>query len=92
MAASRMYMIAHELSRRSLAAAKLNGRPSDSGRFLRINDVIATVGLSRATIYRLIDAGDFPASTSLTIRCVGWWDREVSDWLIARRSRGSASR
>ncbi len=30
-----MNMIATDLSRRSLAADKLDGRPSDSGRFLR---------------------------------------------------------
>ncbi|MCP8891288.1 helix-turn-helix transcriptional regulator [Sphingomonas faeni] len=81
-----MNMISTELSRRNLAAAKLDGRPSDSGRFLRINDVIATVGLSRATIYRLIDAGDFPTSTALTKRCVGWWEGEVCDWVNARRA------
>ena len=73
-----------ELSRRSLASDKMNGRPSDSGRFLRINDVIATVGLSRATIYRLMDAGDFPKSKALTKRCVGWWEAEVSKWVAAR--------
>lgn len=82
-------MIATESSRRGLAADKLDGRPSDSGRFLRINDVIATVGLSRATIYRLIDAGDFPTSTALTKRCVGWWEAEVCDWVDARRAGAS---
>ncbi|MES2421486.1 MAG: AlpA family phage regulatory protein [Pseudomonadota bacterium] len=84
-----MNMIATDLSRRSLAADKLDGRPSDSGRFLRINDVVATVGLSRATIYRLIDAGEFPTSTALTKRCVGWWEEEVCGWVNARRSGAS---
>jgi len=81
-----MNMMPSELSRRSLASAKLDGRPSESGRFLRINDVIATVGLSRATIYRLIDTGDFPTSTVLSKRCVGWWEAEVANWVTARRS------
>ena len=87
-----MNVIAVELSRKNLAAAKLDGCPSASGRFLRINDVIATVGLSRATIYRLIDAGDFPQHTALSIRCVGWWEAEVRDWMGQRRARASAGR
>jgi prophage regulatory protein len=87
-----MNVIAAEPSRKNLAGAKRNGSASNDGRFLRINDVIATVGLSRATIYRLIDANDFPKSTALTIRCVGWWEAEVRDWINARRARAAATK
>ncbi len=69
---------------KKLATAKQNGRSADAGRFLRIDDVIATTGLSRATIYRLLAANDFPRKVSLTIRCVGWWEAEVRDWLKNR--------
>ncbi len=71
---------------RTLAQAKRDGRPADRGRFLRIKDVIATTGLSRTSIYRLIGAGDFPKPVQLTARSVGWWEADVSRWLEERLS------
>lgn len=52
-----MSVTSAEPRRRNLAGAERNGSASTDGRFLRISDVIAFAGLSRATIYRLIDAG-----------------------------------
>lgn len=69
----------------TLADRKRLGHAADAGRFLRINDVIATIGLSRSQIYRMIDAGEFPKPIPLTARAVGWWESSVNDWL---RSRG----
>lgn len=70
----------------TLAAAKAAGRPSDRGRFMRMNDVIATIGLSRATVYRLIGASDFPRPHQLTQRTVGWWEADVAAWLEKKRA------
>jgi len=67
-----------------IANAKARGRPSDRGRFLRIDDVIATVGLSRTTIYRLIGTGEFPRPHQLTKRAVGWWESDINEWLQSR--------
>lgn len=64
--------------------------PISGGRFLRMGDLIATTGLSRPTIYRLVAAGDFPRQHSLTKRCVGWWQSDVDQWLRDRRSAGAA--
>lgn len=69
---------------RTLAQAKREGIPASRGRLLRINDVIATTGLSRATIYRLIEAGTFPQALRLTARAVGWWESEIEEWLNSR--------
>lgn len=74
-----------------LAEAKARGAPSARGRFLRIDDVIATTGLSRATIYRLVAAKDFPPQILLTARSVGWWEAEVVEWLEARRGHAHAA-
>lgn len=71
---------------RTLAEAKREGNPAIRGRLLRINDVIATTGLSRATIYRLVDAGSFPKGVHLTTRAVGWREAEVEQWLEERAS------
>lgn len=75
-------------SRPNLAEQKSLGRPSEFGRFLRINDVIATTGLSRSTIYRMVDAGTFPDRVRLTTQTVGWWQADVAAWIESRR-RGS---
>jgi len=63
---------------------KSRGAAMDRGRFLRINDVIATTSLSRATIYRLVDRGDFPRQYQLTKRSIGWWEAGVAKWLEGR--------
>ena len=70
--------------RPTLAEAKGLGCPSDRGRFLRIHDVIATTGLSRTTIYRLIAQREFPDPKRLTARCVGWWEADVVGWIEDR--------
>lgn len=71
---------------RTLAQAKRDGSPAAQGRFLRIKDVIATIGLSRTSIYRMIGEGDFPKPVQLTARSVGWWEADVSRWLEQRLS------
>jgi prophage regulatory protein len=83
-----MTTIDHDLprpSRPNLAERKSLGRPSELGRFLRINDVIATTGLSRSTIYRMVDAGTFPDRVRLTTQTVGWWQADVAAWIESRR-------
>ncbi|WP_375382261.1 helix-turn-helix transcriptional regulator [uncultured Sphingomonas sp.] len=72
------------------AAAKKLGRPAGAGRFLRIDDVIASTGLSRPTIYRLIRREAFPDRVALTTRCVGWWEADINSWLHERRALLSA--
>lgn len=66
------------------AEAKRVGHAATRGRFLRVPDVIATTGLSRPTIYRLMAEGDFPRQQQLTKRCVGWWESDVETWLETR--------
>ncbi|MEG8040470.1 AlpA family phage regulatory protein [Sphingomonas sp. LR60] len=78
------------MSPRTLAQAKRDGSPAAHGRFLRIKDVIATIGLSRTSIYRMVGAGDFPKPIQLTARSVGWWEADVSKWLDERLSGASA--
>jgi prophage regulatory protein len=71
---------------KNAAQRKQAGQPSSAGRFLRINDVVATVGLSRATIYRLIANEKFPKQVRLTPQCIGWWQAAVDEWVRARLS------
>jgi prophage regulatory protein len=71
-------------ARLTVARGKQEGRAASAGRFLRVADVIATTGLSRATIYRLVANDDFPRQHALTARCIGWWESDVDAWLRAR--------
>lgn len=53
-------------------------------KIIRLKDVIDTTGLARSTIYKYIAEGTFPRPVSLGDRCVGWVEREVQDWILAR--------
>ena len=53
-------------------------------RFLRMRDVIEMVGVSRATIYRWMDAGDFPRSIALGGNSIAWSEKSVQEWMESR--------
>lgn len=61
----------------------------DPGQFLRIRDVMAETGLSRSTIYRLEQAGDFPNRVKLSANAMGWWSADIDAWKAKRREQGS---
>ncbi len=46
----------------------------------RMSDVCHQVGLSRSTIYRLIDNGDFPQPIPLSKNSIGFVSSEVIAW------------
>jgi len=48
--------------------------------FLRINDVTKLTSISRSSIYRMINEGDFPVQISVGNRQVRWSRQEVLDW------------
>ncbi len=50
----------------------------------RLPEVIARTGLSRSTIYNLIQKGEFPSQINLGPRAVGWVENEIVDWIEAR--------
>lgn len=61
-------------------------------KLIRLPEVIALVGYSRASIYRLMDDGQFPASVKLGARAVAWRYADVSAWIESRVSAvGGAS-
>ncbi len=53
-------------------------------RVLRLPEVISKVGLSRATIYRLQEAGEFPSSIRLGRSAVAWVETEIDGWIADR--------
>ena len=60
---------------------------------LDIHEVRARVSLGTSTIYRMMEAGTFPASVSLAPRTVRWLKSEIDTWIIekaaARRPNGA---
>ena len=53
-------------------------------RILRLPEVMARVGLKRASIYQHMAAGTFPKQIALGIRAVGWLESEIDAWLTVR--------
>lgn len=59
----------------------------NTNRILRKKEVLHLVGISSATLYRLIAKGDFPKSKKLTGdsgRAVGWGANEIQNWILSR--------
>jgi len=55
-------------------------------RILRIQEVIARVGLSRSQIYLMKKEGRFPSGMKLSERCRGWLESEIDEWIKAKAS------
>lgn len=60
----------------------------DVGRLMKIGDVCASTGLSRATIYRLMKAKDRPFPKPIKIgEASRWVEREIRDWIRCAQER-----
>ncbi|QGZ62474.1 helix-turn-helix transcriptional regulator [Paraburkholderia acidisoli] len=53
-------------------------------RLLRLPIVMARVGLSRATVYRLVKDGCFPGPVRIGVRAVAWRASEIDAWMESR--------
>ena len=53
-------------------------------RFLRRHDMLARVGIPQATVYLMMQRGEFPRSYRITRRLVGWRESEIVDWMASR--------
>lgn len=51
-----------------------------SRRIIRLPDVSKRTSLSKASIYRLIAAGDFPAPVKMG-SASGWFEDEIDAWM-----------
>ena len=54
---------------------------------LRFAEVRKRTGLSRATIYRRMRVGEFPAALDLGNGLLGWDEEEVEEWRESRPRR-----
>lgn len=51
---------------------------------MRMPEVMQTVGLSRASIYRLMQMGEFPLKFKIGSSAVGWMRTEIERWVMDR--------
>ncbi|MEN8750980.1 AlpA family transcriptional regulator [Marivita sp.] len=51
---------------------------------LRRPQVEEATGLSRSSIYAMMDAGDFPRPVRIGKRAVAWPQSAIEDWLVNR--------
>ena len=59
-----------------------NGKPS---RIIRTKEVLERTGLKQTTLYREIDAGNFPRQIRLTASTTGFREDEVEAWMESRQ-------
>ena len=53
-------------------------------RLLRVPDLCRKLGISRAQIYRLLSAGDFPKPLRLSERTRAWRESDIELWIDER--------
>jgi len=51
---------------------------------MRLPEVMRVIGLSRASIYRMVESGDLPRQLKIGTSAVGWLKVEIEDWVIRR--------
>lgn len=59
-------------------------RKQGPDRFMRRPEVQHATGLSRSSVYRLLEAKDFPAPIRLSLNMVAWLESEVQAWIEDR--------
>lgn len=53
-------------------------------RLMKLEEVINTVGLSRASIYNFMQEGEFPQSVSLGPKTARWKYQDIQNWIIEK--------
>lgn len=55
-------------------------------KFIRRNDVLNMTGLSKSSVYRLMNENLFPASIKLSERSVAWDYQDVLKWMEMKKN------
>ena len=57
-------------------------------RILRVGEVVTEIGVSKSTLYRMVNSGRFPPPIKVGARAVGWRRDEIEAWLAGRPRGG----
>ena len=60
-------------------------------RLLRRREVEHLTGLSRTSIYRLMDAGHFPRPRRISRGAVAWPSSDIAEWMASRPENDRAN-
>lgn len=60
---------------------------------IRLPEVIKRTGISRSSIYRLVNKNKFPAPVKISEKAIAFIEREVNDWIenLINSSRNKAA-
>ena len=50
-------------------------------RLIKLPEVMWRTGLSRSSVYRKMEKGEFPKQVKQGEGGVAWWEHEVEDWM-----------
>ncbi len=57
---------------------------------IRLRETIEKTGLSRSTIYNLINAGSFVPKIQISTRAIGFLESEIDEWIAGRIAASKA--
>jgi prophage regulatory protein len=57
-----------------------------SDRLLRIKELENKLGVKKSTIYKMIQAGEFPKPVKISERARGWREGRAEAWIASRRA------
>ena len=66
--------------------------PKSNPQILRLPSVVARTGRSGSSIYADIKAGRFPPPIQIGPQSVGWFEEDISAWLLARAAVSKRSK
>jgi prophage regulatory protein len=55
-------------------------------KLIRLKAVREKTGLATSTIYAMMKSGNFVRNVKLGKRSVGWYEHEVDEWIVSRRT------
>lgn len=60
--------------------------PRGDKRLIRMQEVCQRIGMSRSSLYKMINRQTFPSPKRLGEKSVAWLDSDVTAWIASRRS------
>lgn len=53
-------------------------------RLIKLKTVMDKTGMAKSTIYKYMEAGEFPENVKLTTRSVAWVESEIEEWILSK--------
>ena len=79
-------LLAYLLSKTTGNASPIRSNKTNTDHIIRAKEVQSMTGLSRTTLWRMENKGEFPRRVSLGVGSVGWRHSEVQQWLANRQA------